>query len=175
PQWSIQVLGGWTNVEYDTTRNNGAISSSFDATRIFGSAAIVGNIKLTNKLVAAPKLAILHLAEDQDGTTDSAGNVTTGETIDLGRISFGGTLSYLAGGVSPFIRVLGEYDYAKEDAVNLGNGNFSSDDEFGINATVGLNMNFGNGVTGNVEATSATLLRDNLDVYTVSGRIRYTW
>ena len=70
---------------------------------------------------------------------------------------------------------MGEYDYAKEDAVNLGNGNFSSDDKLGINATVGLNMNFGNGVSGNVEATSATLLRDNLDVYTMSGRIRYTW
>lgn len=175
PQWSIQLLGGWTTVEYDTTRNNGAITSSFDADRIYGSASIVGNFKLTNKIVAAPKLSILHLAEDQDGTTDSAGNVTTGETIDLGRISFGGTLSYLAGRVSPFVRILGEYDYAREDAVNLGNGNFSSDDEHGINATVGLNMNFGNGVIGNVEATSATLLRENLDVYTVSGRIRYTW
>jgi len=175
PQWSIQLLGGWTTVEYDTTRNNGAITSSFDADRIYGSASIVGNFKLTNKIVAAPKLSILHLAEDQDGTTDSAGNVTAGETIDLGRISFGGTLSYLAGRVSPFVRILGEYDYAREDAVNLGNGNFSSDDEHGINATVGLNMNFGNGVIGNVEATSATLLRENLDVYTVSGRIRYTW
>jgi hypothetical protein len=175
PQWSFQALGGWTSVEYDTTRNNGAISSSFDAERLFGSASLVGNFKITDKVVAAPKLSIMHLAEDQDGTTDTAGNVTTGETIDLGRASFGGTLSYLAGSVSPFIRILGEYDYAKEDAVNLGNGNFSSDDKFGINATVGLNMNFGNGVNGNVEATSATLLRDNLDVYTVSGRIRYTW
>ena len=175
PQWSIQVLGGWTTVEYDTTRNNGAITSSFDAERIFGSAAIVGNFKLSKKVVVAPKLSILHLAEDQDGTTDSAGNVTTGETIDLGRISFGGTLSYLAGSVTPFVRIMGEYDYAKEDAANLGNGNFSSDDEYGINASVGLNLDFGNGVNGNVEATSATLLRDNLDVYTVSGRIRYTW
>ena len=175
PQWSLQAIGGWTSVEYDTTRNNGAISSSFDATRIFGSASLVGTFKMSRNLVAAPKLSIMHLAEDQDGTTDSAGNVTTGETIDLGRVSFGGTLSYLAGRVSPFIRVLGEYDYSKEDAVNLGNGNFSSDDKFGINATVGFNMNMGNGMTGNVEATSATLLRDNLDVYTVSGRIRYTW
>ena len=150
-------------------------SASFDATRLFGSASLVGNFKINDKVVAAPKLSILHLAEDQDGTTDTAGNVTTGETIDIGRVSFGGTLSYLAGSVSPFIRILGEYDYAKEDAVNLGNGNFSSDDEFGINATVGLNMNLGNGVSGNVEATSATLLRDNLDVYTMSGRIRYTW
>lgn len=175
PQWSLQVLGGWTTVDYDTTRNNGAVTSSFDADRIFGSAAIVGSFKVTNKVVIAPKLSILHLAESQDGTTDSAGNVTTGENIDLGRVSFGGTVSYLAGRVSPFVRLLGEYDYAKEDAVALGNGNFSSDDKAGLNATVGLNMNFGNGITGNIEATSATLLRENLDVYTFSGRIRYTW
>lgn len=175
PTWSIQALAGWTTVEYDTSRNNGAITSSFDADRLFGSAAIVGSFKLTNKLVGAPKLSILHLTEEQDGTTDSAGNVTTGENIDLGRISFGGTLSYLAGRVSPFVRLMGEYDYAKEDAVNLGNGNFSSDDKFGLNATVGLNMNFKKGFSGNIEATSATLLRENLDVYTLSGRLRYTW
>lgn len=175
PQWSLQVLGGWTNINYDTTRNNGAISSSFNADRIFGSAAVVGNFKVTNKVVVSPKLAILHLAESQDGTTDSAGNVTTGENIDLGRISAGGTVSYLAGRVTPFVRLLGEYDYAKEDAVALGNGNFSSDDRAGLNATIGLNMDFGNGLTGNLEATSATLFRENLDVYTFSGRLRYTW
>lgn len=175
PQWSIQILGGYTAVEYDTDRNNGAITSSFDADRFFGSAAVVGNFKLSDKIIAAPKLSILHLAEEQDGTTDSAGNVTTGEHIDLGRISFGGTLTYLAGKYSPYIRALGEYDYAKEDAVNLGGGNFSSDDKAGINASIGLNVNFGNRITGNVEATSATLLRENLEVYTVSGRLRYTW
>ena len=175
PQWSIQVLGGWTTIDYDTTRNNGAVTSSFDADRIFGSASIVGNFKVTNKVVVAPKVSILHLAEEQDGTTDSAGGVSTGEHIDLGRVSGGGTLTYLAGKVTPFVRLLAEYDYAKEDAVNLGNGNFSSDDDFGLNATVGLGMNFGNGVTGNIEATSATLLRDNLDVYTISGRLRYVW
>ena len=175
PQWSLQVLGGWTTIDYDTTRNNGAISSSFNADRYFGSAAVVGNFKVTNKVVVSPKLAILHLTESQDGTTDSAGNVTTGENIDLGRISAGGTVSYLAGRVTPFVRLLGEYDYAKEGSVALGNGNFSSDDRAGLNATIGLNMDFGNGLTGNLEATSATLFRDNLDVYTFSGRLRYTW
>jgi len=173
--WSFQVLGGWTTVDYDTANGNAATTSSFDADRYFGSASVVGNFRLTNKVVASPKLSILHLTEHQDGTTDSAGNVTTGENIDLGRVSGGATLSYLAGSVVPFVRLMAEYDYTREDAVNLGNGNFSSDDEYGLNATIGLNMDFKNGWSGNVEATSATILRDNLDVYTVSGRLRYQW
>ncbi len=174
-RWSIQALIGYTAVEYDTTSNFGAVTSSFDADRLYGSATVAGSFKVTKKVHLAPKASVLYLTEDQDGFTDSAGTVAAGTTIDLGRVSAGGTISYLAGKVTPFIRLLGEYDFVKEDAVALGNGNFSSDDKFGLNATVGLNLDMGNGWSGNVEGTAATLLRENLDVYSVSGRLRYQW
>lgn len=174
-KWSIQALLGYTAVEYDTASNFGAITSSFDADRYYGSATIAGSYKVTNKVHLAPKASVLWLTEDQDGFTDSAGNVVGDTTIDLGRLSAGGTISYLAGKVTPFVRLLGEYDFVKEDAVALGNGNFSSDDEFGLNATVGLNLDMGNGWSGNIEGTASTLFRENLDVYSVSGRLRYQW
>ncbi len=174
-RWSLQMLAGWTTVEYDTTSNFGAITSTFDADRLYGSATVSGSFKVTNNIHIAPKASVLYLTEDQDGFTDSAGNVSAGSTIDLGRLSAGGTISYLAGKVTPFVRILGEYDFVKEDGVALGNGNFSSDDKAGLNATLGLNLNMGNGWSGNVEGTAATLLRENLDVYTVSGRVRYQW
>jgi hypothetical protein len=174
-RWSVQLLAGWTTVEYDTTSNFGAITSSFDADRLYGAATVSGSFKVTNKIHLSPKASVLYLTEDQDGFTDSAGTVSAGSTIDLGRVSAGGTISYLAGKVTPFVRILGEYDFVKEDSVALGNGNFSSDDKAGLNATLGLNMNFANGWSGNVEGTAATLLRENLDVYTVSGRLRYQW
>ena len=65
----------------------------------------------------------------QDAFTDSAGTAVPDASIDLGRVSFGGTITYLAGTVSPYLRVLGEYDYKKEDAVDLGNGVISSNDD----------------------------------------------
>ena len=169
PQWSFQILGGYTTVEYDTTSNNGAVSSSFDASRVFGSAAVVGNFRLTKKVVVAPKLSILHLAESQDGTTDSRRRYHDGREYRPRPYQLRWNAELSRRQSDPFVRVMGEYDYTKEAAVDLGGGNFSSDDDVGINASVGLNMNFGNGVTGNVEATSATLLRENIDVYTFSG------
>lgn len=172
---SLQVLAGWTTIDYDTTRNSGAVTSSFDANRYFGSASLGGNFKLSDKFALAPKVSILQLAEVQDSFIDSAGNATAESTIDLGRVSFGGTLSYLGQKVTPYVRLLGEYDYIKEDAVELGGGNFSSDDALGLNASAGMKIDFGNGLSGTVEGTSAALLRENLDVYTVTGRLRYTW
>jgi hypothetical protein len=175
PSVSVQVLGGWTSVEYDTTRNSGAITSSFDADRIFGSASITGNVMLSKDLNLAPKATVLYVSEDQDASTDSSGVAVAATTLDLGRISFGGTLSYMGDKASPYVRVMGEYDYEKEDAVDLGNGAFSSNDDTGINGAIGVNLNLGNGVNGNLEVSSASILRDNLDVYTYTGRIRYNW
>jgi len=175
PSVSVQFLGGWTSIEYDTTRNSGAITSSFDADRIFGSASITGNVMLSKDFNLKPKATLLYVTEDQDSTTDSSGIAVASQTLDLGRISFGGTLSYMGDKASPYVRVMGEYDYQIEDAVDLGNGNFSSNDDTGIAGAVGVNLNLGNGLAGNLEISSSSFLRENLDVYTYTGRIRYNW
>jgi hypothetical protein len=175
PSVSVQVLAGWSSIEYDATRNTGAITSSFDADRVFGSASLTGNVMLSKNLNLAPKATILYVSEDQDSTTDSSGVAVASQSLDLGRISFGGTLSYMGDKAAPYVRVMGEYDYQIEDAVDLGNGNFSSNDDTGIAGAVGVNLSLGNGLYGNLEVSSSSILRDNLDVYTYTGRIRYNW
>ncbi len=173
-KWSMSALVGFSDVEYDTTSNNGATTSSFDASRIMGAINVEGNYG-KGKVRISPRVGVMYMTEDQDGFTDSAGTVSAGNTIDLGRASAGATIGYNTGRVEPYARGMLEYDFVKEDAVALGNGNFSSDDEFGLNAAVGFNFGLGHGFSGNIEGSSGSIFRENLDTYTLSARLRYKW
>lgn len=170
--WTLSALVSYGMIEYDTSSNNGGTTGSFDATRLMGSAAVEGNI-YRDRLRFSPKVSVMYLSEDQDGYTDSRGTAVSSSTIDLGRAAAGATLGYQFNVVEPYVRAMLEYDLSKEDPVNLGGGRFSSDDEFGLNASLGANFGIANNLTGNIEGNASTIGRENLDVYTISGRLRY--
>lgn len=170
--WTMSALVSYGMIEYDTSSNNGGTTGSFDATRLMGSAAVEGNI-YRNQLRFSPKVSVMYLSEDQDSYTDSSGAAVGSSTIDLGRAAAGATVGYQFNVVEPYARAMLEYDFAKEDPVNLGGGQFSSDDKFGVNAAIGANFGLGTNLKGNIEGNASTLGRENLDVYTISGRLRY--
>jgi outer membrane autotransporter protein len=170
--WSLSALVSYGMIEYDNSSNNGATTGSFDATRLMGSASIEGNI-YRDALRFSPKASVMYLSEDQDGYTDSAGTVIGSSTIDLGRAAAGATVGYRFNAVEPYARAMFEYDFSKEDPVNLGGGQFSSDDKFGVNAALGANFGLSDNLSGNIEGNASTIGRENLDVYTISGRLRY--
>ncbi|HEY9081016.1 autotransporter outer membrane beta-barrel domain-containing protein [Magnetovibrio sp.] len=171
---AIDGMIGVSKINYDTTRTNRTITGSFDATRYMGSVNVSKAIK-TSKLTLTPKAGIMQVREKQDGYTDSSGVASASSTINLGRASLGGTVAVNAGKFSPYVRAMAEYDYKKGKAADLGNGRTSSNDKFGINAAVGVNAAINDKLSINVEGSSSANMRDNLDVYGVTGRIRYNF
>lgn len=168
------VLDGMVGISwlsYDTARTNSSITGSFDATRYMGSVNLSKAFR-KSRFTITPKVGVLQIKEKQDSYTESNGSAVKDNTIDIGRLSFGGTAAFNGKVISPYFRAMGEYDYDKPAAANLGGGKFSSNDKFGINAAIGANVTVNDKVSLNVEATSAANLRDNLDIYGVTGRVR---
>lgn len=170
----IDGMIGMSKLNYDTTNTNRTITGSFDATRYMG-AVNVSKAFRTKKLTLTPKAGILQVREKQDAFTDSAGTASASSTINLGRASLGGTVAVSAGKFTPYLRAMAEYDYKKGAAADLGNGRTASNDKFGINAAIGVNAQLNDKLTLNVEGTSAANMRDNLDIYGVTGRLRYNF
>jgi len=170
----IDGMIGVSKINYDTTNTNRTITGSFDATRYMGSLNVSKAFK-TSKLTLTPKAGILQVREKQDGFTDSAGTTSASSTINLGRASFGGTVAVSAGKFTPYLRAMAEYDYKKGAAADLGNGRVASNDKFGVNAAIGINANINDKLSINIEGTSAANMRDNLDIYGVTGRLRYNF
>lgn len=175
--WTLDAMFGYTRLDYKTTSGAQNTTASFNADRFFGAANVTGNFYggPQERLRISPRVGILQMQEEQDSFTDSAGVFVNKQTIDLGRLSAGGTLGYRFDRIEPYVRAMAEYDYSREKGVNLGNGVVSSDDRFGVNAGIGLNLLLSDRVTGNIDASSQANFRSNLDVYTISGRLRVTW
>lgn len=174
---TLDASFGYSWVEYDTTTGAqfGGATSSFDATRYFIAANATGRYMFqNNKLRLSPKVGILYLSEDQDAFTTSAGAAVAENTISLGRATVGAELGYrVQPMIEPYLKAAVEYDWEHEDAVDLGNGNFSSDDEVGAVAGGGINLFLTDRLTGRIEGTMNSLGRDNLEVWSVTGKLNY--
>lgn len=167
---------GYSFVEYDTSTGAafGGAAATFDAERWFVATNLTGDFRYRDdKLRLSPKVGLLYLSEDQESFTNSAGTFVDDTTISLGRLTAGVELGYTIKKIEPFLKVAVEYDWEHEDAVNLGGGNFSSDDEIGAVAGGGLNIFISDRLTGRVEGSMNSLGRDDLDVWTVTGKLNY--
>lgn len=171
PQWSASATAGYSWVDYDTSRNGNTITGSFDAKRWFASGALNGSYARGN-LRIMPQVGILYLNEDQDAYTESTGAAVGSTEIKLGRLSAGGRLGYVTGSVMPYVKLIGEYDFEHPDAVAIGNGTFTSDDDFGGKVGVGMDFFTARSFTGTVETSYDSLGRSELDVWTLMARLR---
>lgn len=168
--WAVSGLVTYTWLSYDVRNGNTAVTGSFDAERLSANLGLNGGYKVNNWVIG-PQAGVLFMQEDQDRYNDSAGTRVNGDVIPLVRWSAGGTLGYNFGNVTPYVKALGEYDSTHSAAVDLGNGTKSSNDRFGAVAGGGVNVAMGRAASANIEATHNTLGRENLDVWTVKGRV----
>lgn len=169
--WRFNALATYTWLDYDVRSGTAGTTGSFDASRVTGAANLSGDYRW-NKWLFGPSAGVLWMRETQENYRDSAGNAVDGDDIYLGRVSFGGTIGYDFGRIRPYAKALGEYDFDHEAAVDLGNGRKASDDRAG--AVVGGGVNVAlipNRLGAGIEGTYNTLGRENLDVYTVRGRL----
>lgn len=170
-RWTASLSGAYSWLDYDTKRTNNTISGSFDATRWFLNGALNGAYSM-GKMRLMPQVGVLYLEEDQDGYTDSSGTVNAGNTIKLGRLYAGGRVGYAMGTMMPYFKLVGEYDFEHPDALAIGNGTFTNDDDFGAQVGLGVDFFSTGPLSGTVETSYNSLGRDDLDVWSVMGRMR---
>lgn len=174
PNWSASASIGYSDLSYDSRNGTLGRTGSFDAERWFGSVGLDGNYRF-NKVRISPTIGVLYMEESQDSYTDSAGGFVASQKIKLGRISAGGTVGYLMGRVEPYAKLVGEYDFERPDAVTLGNGQLSHNDDMGAIVGVGMNIQLTDTMTGNVEGSYNTLGREDIDVYATKARLQWTF
>lgn len=175
----LDVFAGYSWLSYDISRTiGGTVTGETDAERVFAGGNLTGYLRRgihgVENLRVSPMLGLLWVSEDQDAYVDSTGAAVSSNTSEIGRSRFGGEVGYTIGSVEPYVRALGEWDWKTGDSVDLGNGRFSNVDDFGAELGVGMNMDFGNGLSGTVEGKTSQF-RADFESYSVSGEIRYAF
>jgi len=170
-QWNASLSGAYSWLSYDAKRSNNSISGSFDATRWLLNASLDGSYASGNFRLL-PQVGVLYLEEKQDGYRDSSGALNESNTIKLGRLYAGGKVGYAFGTFMPYVKLIGEYDFEHPDAVAIGNGTFTNADDFGGKIGLGVNFFSAGPLSGNVEGSYDSLGRSDLDVWSISGRVR---
>lgn len=170
--WSVMGLVTYTWLNYDVTTGTVRSTGSFDAERLTGVATLNGSFR-KDKWVFSPMAGVMGMAEDQDSYRDSRGVLINGDNIPLVRWSAGGTVGYDFGKITPYVKLVGEYDSSHSAAVDLGSNRKSSDTREGAVAGAGFSLNLGRGMTANLEGTYNSVGRENLEVYSVKGRLAF--
>lgn len=171
PQWNASLSGSYSWLSYDSKRNNNSITGSYDATRWTVNAALNGNYG-QGAIRLLPQIGVLYLEEEADGFTESNGQANASNTIKLGRLYAGGKVGYAMGTWMPYVKLIGEYDFEHPDALAIGNGTFTNDDDVGGKIGLGADFFSAGPVSGSIEGSYDSLGRTDLDVWTLTGRIR---
>lgn len=173
PNWSVDFTAGYVWLDFDTTRNNEAVKGTFEGGRWFGAANLTGNYAV-NRWRLSPKVGVLYLNEEHDAYTESGSSTAQVEsdTIKIGRASAGLKVGYAFDNFLPYGKITGEWDFEHPDSVLKSNGQMSNDEDFGANLAVGVDI-FKGPVSGTVEASYNSALREDLDVWQATARIRY--
>lgn len=175
PNWTADVSVGHGWLSYDTDRNNGAISGSYNARRTFAAGNLTGSFAHDNWRFQ-PKATVSYIHEFQDDYTERGGTNASvdSDTIEFGRLSGGTKIGYAIGNGVPYIKLMGEWDFLKPDGVSKANGQVSSTSDGG--GVIGLGYEIYKGdFIGSIEANYNSLFREDLDLYTVALRARYTF
>lgn len=173
PNWSVDLTAGYTWLDYDVSRNGGSVNGSYEATRWFTAANVTGNFAIDRWRVS-PKVGLSYMEEESDAyreTGASTANVD-GSTIKFGRASAGVKVGYAFQNFLPYAKLTGEYDFEKPDAVLKSNGQMSNVDDGGLVLGLGVDI-FKGPISGSVEASYNSALRDDLDIWQGTARIRY--
>lgn len=173
PNWSVDASVGYTWLEYDVSRTNDAVKGSFDATRWFAAGNVTGTY-LVNRWLLSPKAGVMYMTEEQDAYNETGTSTARVDstTIKSGRASASLKFGYLFDSFLPYGKVGGEWDFKTGDSVLKSNGQMSNVDDGGMTLAVGVDI-FKGPISGTLEAAYNSLLRDDLDVWQGTARIRY--
>jgi outer membrane autotransporter protein len=127
----------------------GTSSGSFDTTRWLARARMTGDFK-HGLWHFAPHVGVIYFEDRQDTFTDSLGNVIAGQTVSLGRLTFGPKISYSmrsADGtvVTPHLAISGIWDFNKAEIVDVSTGLAAGSDDLRGQVEGGVSVRMANG------------------------------
>jgi len=173
PAWTLDASFGYTWLNYDTTRQNGAVTGSFDGHRWSYSGNLTGGYAYDNWRFQ-PKVGLLYTTETHDSYLESGGSSVGASSTSLGRLSGGGKVGYAIGDFLPYVKAIGEWDFEHPGAVQKSNGQWSIVDDHGGVAGLGFEYT-SRGSTASLEVDNTSVLRRDTDVWAIIGRVRYEW
>lgn len=172
--WTVDLSVGYTRLWYNTSRQNNTVSGTNNGGRWFGSSGVTGNFAY-ERWRMQPKASVMLMHERQNSYTESDLSEVAANKFTLGRLSMGGKVGYaLDDGYLPYIKVNGDWDFNKTNAVTKSDGQQSNIDDGGGLVGVGVEF-YSGGLTGSLEVDYGSLGRQDLDLWTAIGRVRYTF
>ncbi len=168
--WSVDLAGGMSWLNYDVKRNT-TVTGSYDAERWLVSANLSGNYGF-GRVRLMPKFGVLYLEEESDAYRESTGGTVAGNKTKLGRLTAGGKVGYAFDSVMPFFKLVGEYDFDKNDPSLIAPGRFTHDEDFGAQIGGGFDFYGSSVISGTVEGAYLSAGREDLNIWTVSARLR---
>jgi hypothetical protein len=169
--WDASVGYGWLN--YDVTRNAGAIKGSYDSERFSINTNLIGFASYEGFLFQ-PKIGLMYINEDQDAYKEvgTGGNRIGADHSEFGRMTAGSKIGYAFGNSIPYLKLYGEWDFLVPEATTKSNGKKSDISRGGGVVGVGYEVFMG-GLIGSVEANYNSLFREDLDIWTAAIRLRW--
>jgi uncharacterized protein with beta-barrel porin domain len=174
PNWSVDLSGGYTWLNYDVSRTSGAVKGSFDGGRWFGASNLTGSYAI-DRWRLSPKVGVMYLREMQNAYNDTGTSTSrnAAQGINFGRASGGLKTGYAFDGFTPFVKLTGEWDFVKPKAVLKSNGQMSAVDDGGGVAGLGVDFGGAGPWSGTVEGSYNSIGRTDLDVWQGTASIRY--
>ncbi len=175
--FSLNAVAGYTLVNYDTTRNNGAVTGSIEGDRLFGNLNATASTTINNWGLSSTA-GYMWLLETQDAYTETGVGANRNEEnqVRLGQLRWtnkaGYTLEQDWGSITPYGSVRLEYDASHTptgvaDAI----GTPVANDRFGATFGIGADAKVGDDISVSLEGTSSEF-REHLSTYAVSGTVR---
>jgi uncharacterized protein YhjY with autotransporter beta-barrel domain len=168
---SADLSVGYTDLDFDTTRTSAGanVTGSYGGDRVTAGANLNYN-KAAKKLTFGASLGFLYIKEEHDGFTESNGTVVAASDVSIGQGRASARVGYNLGKVQPFVAVRYEHEFwAPSDSII--NGTLVETDTDGLVISGGLNFALSDAVSGGLTVSSHQA-RDDLDLYSISGRIR---
>lgn len=146
----FDTRGAWGKSDNDITPF-GTYTDSFDTDRWLAKANLTGNWSF-GQLAVTPSVGVIYVEESSDAYVDSVGNLIRGQSVRLGRLTFGPEFRYTErtedGAIlQPHVSFTGMWDFDQEDDADLADvgGLLVSDDDFRVKIEGGVlahNPNF---------------------------------
>jgi Autotransporter beta-domain len=122
----LDIRGAWGGSDNKVDPTGGAFKDSFSTDRALYSAKLTGNYAW-GAFRIRPSAEVLHYEEKQKAFLSQIGVLVPGQTVTLGRLTFGPEFSYKVvqhdGSMfEPFVGLKGIWDFDKTQSVNLIDG-----------------------------------------------------
>lgn len=157
----------------------GTYSDRFSTDRWLASGQLTGDFRAGNWTVA-PQVGVIYFQDSQKAYLDSLGNTIPDQTVSLGRLTFGPTVSrtfkrFDGTRIQPSFKLVGIWDFDRTEIVDLVSGLADGGGPLRARATIGLDVRTANNWVVRAETSYDGIGARDFSAYGASIRIAKSW